>query len=65
LAISTNSFHLLLSWARVFQFGTFNSFTAYNSLSGAWAKQCLSLAMSVSLSVCSYGTAQLPLDRFS
>ena len=24
LAFSTNSFHLLLSWARVFQFGTFN-----------------------------------------
>ena len=23
LAFSTNSFHLLLSWARVFQFGTF------------------------------------------
>jgi hypothetical protein len=24
LALSSNSFHLLLSWARVFQFGTFN-----------------------------------------
>ena len=24
LALSTNSFHLLLSWARVYQFGTFN-----------------------------------------
>jgi hypothetical protein len=24
LALPTNSFHLLLSWARVFQFGTFN-----------------------------------------